>query len=115
MGDGVEGFRKVEGHDGGAGGGLPLVEAPRNGFGDGKESGGGGPGRPEAMLGFGKAEASLEVGEHQTLEDLDDGGKEGDWSIGRPQSVGFAGFGYCYYDGPAPDSRDVCMSYGEVK
>ena len=115
MGDSVESFGKVEGHDGGSGGGLALVKAPRNGFGDGEESGGGGPGRSETVLGVGEAEVSLEVGEHKSLEDLDGGGEEGDGSVGGPLIVGFAGFGDGYYCGLAPDGRDVGVGYGEIE
>ena len=111
MGDGVKGLGEVQGHDGGVGRGFRPVEAPRHGFCDGEEGGGGGPGRSETVLGLGEGEASLEVRENQALKDLDGGGEEGNGSVGGTLGVGLTGLGDGYYGGLTPDGRDVGVSY----
>ena len=80
--DGIKSFGEIYCKDGGTGWGFPLVEAAGYGLGDGEEGGGGGSGLPESVLGLRKGEARLEEREHKTLEDLDCGGEEGNWSVG---------------------------------
>ena len=92
-----------------------MVETPRDGFGDGEEGGGGGPGCPETMLGLGQGQAGLEVGEDESLEDFDGGREEGNWPIGRALAVGFAGFGNGDDDGLSPDGGDVGLGQGQVE
>ena len=57
-------------------GGLRWLNPPGYCFGDRKEGGGSGPGRPEAMLRFREGEVRLQKREQEPLEDLYRGREE---------------------------------------
>ena len=68
----------------------------------------------EAMLRVREGDGSSQVGEDDSLQNLDRWTEEGDGSVGGAIGGGFAGFRKGDDNSCLPDGGDVCTGKGEV-
>ena len=112
--NGVEGLCVVNSDCGRAGGGLPLVEAYRDGRGKGQEGRGSGVVRLESVLGGVCGEGGGECGKEKPFQDLCGWAKEGNWAIGGAPVGWLASFQEGNDDSVLPKGWKARGADGEV-